>query len=141
MLAHWNLNPTCLPISPRPHIQLCLPVAVPGIFLAAETAASSADRGHSLRSLAPPPAALPSLPNFTTPAYLTVSPCCGIQHPQVATTFYHSLRPLSTDSLPQMARYICPQNHKICHFLPHLVPYFVLFPLTFPHCAGTIDLV
>ena len=40
----------------------CSPVAVPGIFLAFQKAASAADRGHSLRSLHPPPAALPSLP-------------------------------------------------------------------------------
>ena len=38
------------------------PVAVPGIFVAVGAASSSADRGHSLRSLHPPPAALPSLP-------------------------------------------------------------------------------
>ena len=37
-------------------------VAVPVIFLAAGAAASAADRSHSLRSLYPPPAALPSLP-------------------------------------------------------------------------------
>ena len=38
------------------------PVAEPGIFLAAEAALSSADRCHSLRSLVPLQAALPSLP-------------------------------------------------------------------------------
>ena len=38
------------------------PVVVPGIFVAAGAASSSADHGHSLRSLYPPPAALPSLP-------------------------------------------------------------------------------
>ena len=35
---------------------------MPGIFLADGAAASSADRCHSLRSLHPPLAALPSLP-------------------------------------------------------------------------------
>ena len=35
---------------------------MPGIFVADGAASSSADRGHSLRSLHPPPAALPSLP-------------------------------------------------------------------------------
>ena len=35
---------------------------VPGIFLADGAAASAADHGHSLRSLALPQAALPSLP-------------------------------------------------------------------------------
>jgi hypothetical protein len=35
---------------------------VPGIFLADGAASSSADRCHSLRSLHPPLAALPSLP-------------------------------------------------------------------------------
>ena len=39
-----------------------IPVAVPGIFVAVGAASSSADRCHSLRSLHPPPAALPSLP-------------------------------------------------------------------------------
>ena len=39
----------------------CSPVAVPGIFLADGAASSSADRCHSLRSLHPPQAALPSL--------------------------------------------------------------------------------
>ena len=43
-------------------LQISVPVAVPGIFLADKAASSSADRCHSLRSLAPPPAALPSLP-------------------------------------------------------------------------------
>ena len=38
------------------------PVAVPDIFLATKVAASSIDRSHSLRSLSPPQAALPSLP-------------------------------------------------------------------------------
>jgi len=40
----------------------CSPVAVPGIFLADGAAASSADRGHSLASFLPPPAAVGSLP-------------------------------------------------------------------------------
>ena len=39
------------------------PVAVPGSFLADSAAASSADRGHSLPSLYPPPAAVGSLPS------------------------------------------------------------------------------
>ena len=43
------------------------PVAVPGIFVADGAASSSADRGHSLRSLLPPPAALPSLPTSARP--------------------------------------------------------------------------
>ncbi len=38
------------------------PVAVLDIFLADGSAASAIDRGHSLRSLHPPQAALPSLP-------------------------------------------------------------------------------
>ena len=38
------------------------PVAVPGVRLADGAAALHTDRGHSLRSLHPPPAALPSLP-------------------------------------------------------------------------------
>ena len=48
------------------------PVAVPGVRLADGAASLHTDRGHSLRSLHPPPAALPSLPNVsansTTPA-------------------------------------------------------------------------
>ena len=39
------------------------PVAVPGIFVADGAAFAAADRCHSLRSLYPPPAALPSLPD------------------------------------------------------------------------------
>ena len=42
-----------------------LPVAVPGSFLADRAASSSADRGHSLRSLDPPQAALPLLPKLS----------------------------------------------------------------------------
>ena len=38
------------------------PVAVPDIFLGAKAPSSAIDRCHSLRSLYPPPAALPSLP-------------------------------------------------------------------------------
>ena len=42
-------------------------VAVPGVRLADGAAALHTDRGHSLRSLLPPPAALPSLPtSFAT---------------------------------------------------------------------------
>ena len=43
-------------------LQVVWSVAVPGIFLADSAASSSADCSHSLRSLAPPQAALPSLP-------------------------------------------------------------------------------
>ena len=42
----------------------CYPVAVPGVRLADGAAALHTDRGHSLRSLCPPPAALPSLPGY-----------------------------------------------------------------------------
>ena len=38
------------------------PVAVPDIFLGLKGPSSAIDRGHSLRSLLLPPAALPSLP-------------------------------------------------------------------------------
>ena len=48
------------------------PVAVPGSFLADDAAASSADRCHSLRSLAPPPAALPSLPLLACQSFCNV---------------------------------------------------------------------
>jgi len=40
------------------------PVAVPGVRLAVGAAALHTDRCHSLRSLYPPPAALPSLPGY-----------------------------------------------------------------------------
>ena len=40
----------------------CSPVAVPGVHLAVGAVALHTDRCHSLRSLHPPPAALPSLP-------------------------------------------------------------------------------
>ena len=49
-------------IRPRSSTRLTIPVAVPGIFVGDSAPASSADRCHSLRSLLPPPAALPSLP-------------------------------------------------------------------------------
>ena len=42
------------------------PVAVPGIFVADGAASSSADRSHSLGSLYPPLAALPSLTLVST---------------------------------------------------------------------------
>ena len=81
-LSHWNLNPTCLPIPPYPHLFSLLqyrPVGVPDIFLADGTAASAIDPGHSLWSLLPPPAALPSLPNVsansTIPASIILSAC------------------------------------------------------------------
>ena len=44
---------------------MCLPVAVPGVRLADRAAALHTDRCHSLRSLLPPPAALPSLPGLS----------------------------------------------------------------------------
>ena len=92
-------------------------------------AASSADRGHSLRSLTPPPAALPSLP---TPAFYKVlcfvlllgllgfmsanSPCCGARqlpcrHAAASSADRgHSLRsltppPAALPSLPTPAFY------------------------------------
>jgi len=40
------------------------PVAVPGVLLADGAAVLHTDRSHSLRSLYPPPAALPSLPGY-----------------------------------------------------------------------------
>jgi len=43
---------------------------VPDIFVGFEKPSSSVDRGHSLWSLLPPQAALPSLPNSTTSAYI-----------------------------------------------------------------------
>ena len=46
-----------------------LPVVVPGIFVGDEAPSSSADHGHSLSSLFPPPAAVASLPNCATPGY------------------------------------------------------------------------
>ena len=52
----------------NPDLSLCLncrggyPVAVPGVRLADKAATLPTDRCHSLRSLLPPPAALPSLP-------------------------------------------------------------------------------
>jgi len=42
------------------------PVAVPGVRLGDGAPSLHADRGHSLRSLHPPPAALPSLPQRAT---------------------------------------------------------------------------
>ena len=68
-LGLGNLNPTCLP------------VAVPDIFLDFYKSSSAIDRGHALRSLLPPPAALPSLPSSTTSAL---------------ASFYHGVRFLST---------------------------------------------
>ena len=49
-----------------------LPVAVPDIFVGGKAPSSSVDRCHALSSLHPPPAALASLPNSTTSAYLIV---------------------------------------------------------------------
>ena len=50
-------------IRPRSSTRLTIPVAVPDIFVGLERPSSSVDRGHSLRSLLPPQAALPSLPS------------------------------------------------------------------------------
>ena len=77
------LSPWCLPIPPHQHIQfrffvfkgktsLHRPVVILDIFLAVGAASSAIDHCHSLRSLLPPQAALPSLP--TTPAYFACSP-------------------------------------------------------------------
>ena len=49
-------------IRPRSSTRLTIPVAVPDIFVGFQKPSSAVDRGHSLRSLLPPPAALPSLP-------------------------------------------------------------------------------
>ena len=69
-IAHWNLNPTCLPIPPYPHILLLfryLPVAVPDKIFASCAFLDFIDRCHSLRSLHPP---LAAPPNSTIPALL-----------------------------------------------------------------------
>ena len=50
-------------IRPRSSTLLTIPVAVPDICLRRRRSLASVDRGHSLRSLLPPPAALPSLPS------------------------------------------------------------------------------
>ena len=50
-------------IRPRSSTLLTIPVAVPDICLRRRRSLASVDRGHSLRSLYPPPAALPSLPS------------------------------------------------------------------------------
>ena len=65
------------------------PVAVPDIFVGFEKPSSAVDRCHSLRSLLPPLAALPSLPNPNTEVKLTCAdntwratgPVCGARHP------------------------------------------------------------
>ena len=49
-------------IRPRSSTRRTIPVAVPDIFVGFQKPSSSVDRGHSLRSLLPPLAALPSLP-------------------------------------------------------------------------------
>ena len=49
-------------ILPKSSTRRTIPVAMLGALVADGAAASLADRGHSLRSLHPPPAALPSLP-------------------------------------------------------------------------------
>ena len=49
-------------ILPKSSTLLTIPVAVPDIFVGFQKPSSSVDRGHSLRSLHLPQAALPSLP-------------------------------------------------------------------------------
>ena len=51
---------------------MSIPVAVPGIFVGDKAPSSSADRCHALSSLDLPQAALASLPNSTTSAYLII---------------------------------------------------------------------
>ena len=46
-----------------------LPVAVPDKIFGLSLSLDFIDRCHSLRSLLPPQAALPALPNSTMPAY------------------------------------------------------------------------
>ncbi len=46
-----------------------LPVAVPEKIIALALTLDFFDRGHSLGSLIPPPAAVASLPNCATPGY------------------------------------------------------------------------
>ena len=50
-------------ILPKSSTLLTIPVAVPDICLRRRCSLASVDRGHSLRSLLPPQAALPSLPS------------------------------------------------------------------------------
>ena len=63
--GHRNLNPTRLPIPSYLQLSSYLlhrPVAVPDKIFGLMLFLDFIDRGHSLRSLHPPPAALPSLP-------------------------------------------------------------------------------
>ena len=91
------LSPWCLPIPP---------VVVPGIFVADGAASSSADRGHSLCSLFPPPAAVASLP------------CCGARCSPCRNTassltdHCHSLRSLHLPpaALPSLPTPACMGN-------------------------------
>ena len=72
-VAHWNLNPTCLPIPPYPHLFINLPYCLlrcptsSSAFKSLPHLSTAATRSGRLT---PPPAALPSLPNSTTSAYM-----------------------------------------------------------------------
>jgi hypothetical protein len=59
-------------ILPKSSTLLTIPVAVPDICLRRWRSLASVDRCHSLWSLYPPPAALPSLPNCATPGFLGI---------------------------------------------------------------------
>ena len=67
-------------ILPKSSTLLTIPVAVPDICLRRRRSLASVDRCHSLRSLLPPPAALPSLPSsfhisFSFSARVQSLPC------------------------------------------------------------------
>ena len=133
-VAHWNLNPTCLPIPPYPHILLGFPhrpVAVPDIFVGFQKPSSSVDRGHSLRSLHPPQAALPSLPNSTIPAYivrLSVSACCGAADIAVLPGYFIT------------GQNNCQRHFLSVEFFGTSGYFFAYFSLTFPRFTGKIYL-
>ena len=103
-LRQRNLNPPSLPIPPHPHViklYAIRPVTVPHIFLGFEKPSSAIDHGHSLGSLHPPPAALPSLLTILPRRKFSVNGKCGREN-----------------------SFSCRKNAKLCLL-------FVQFALTF----------
>ena len=99
---------------------MSLPVAVPDKIFGLTPILDFIDRCHSLRSLHPPQAALPSLPNSTTSA--NTSDFYTGRHPRWGRSLIHILNysimdpsPLSTISFGQFCRNCVHQTNKFVH--------------------------
>ena len=88
-------------ILPKSSDLLTIPVAVPDIFVGFQKPSSSVDRGHSLRSLLPPPAALPSLPSCFHISFSFLQTFCRGEHCSSAcwTSYCGNGRPMAAPTI------------------------------------------